>query len=104
MNKDDVKTREVETPVNKHKLVIYAYMMGGEKEDLAAITDPKKIQKFLLRTLIFSIDGEKEVEKNGEEFNQLIRKMHGQDYDFVNLEMAKSMHDSNLDPDKKKDS
>lgn len=103
MNKDDVKTREFETPIDKHKLVIYDYMLGGEKEDLAVITDPKKIQKFLLKTLILSFDGEKDIEKTGEQFYKMLRGIHGVDYDSVNVEMAKSMHNSNLDTDKKKD-
>ena len=95
----DRKTREIETPVDKHKLIIYAYILGGEKEDIHAINEPKKLQKFIVETVIVSIDGE----VNKDKFNHLVRNMHGQDYDFVNLELAKVLVDSAFDSDKKKD-
>jgi len=91
------ETKTIETPVGKNKLVIYTYLLGGDKRRLISEPDPIKSQNIAINALVVSID------EKTENHIKSIEEMHGKDFDFVTIELAKVMNESSWDEDKKKE-
>ena len=89
------ETKTITTPVGKHKVVIYTYLLGGEKRAFISV-DPVEAQKVAIETLIVSIDG------SDKDIMGTMDQMHGKDYDFIFNEIAKVIDDSSYS-DKKKE-
>ena len=83
----DRETRTIEMPIGKEKVSIYTYLTGGEKRKFALQQTDNETQEFAMKNLIQSIGEEKDANK----FVALIDAMHGQDFDFLFLELAKSI-------------
>ncbi len=89
------ETKEIITPVGKHKIKIYTYFLGGDKNDIA-FADPQQAQKLIFERGIISIDG------NSENIVDKILKMHGKDYDFILYHLTQNLIDSSWNEDEKK--
>lgn len=89
----DRKTKVIKTPVGGHEVVLYEWLTGGEKMGLAS-ADPSMTQEFAIKTIVVSVDGNKEGVLSA------IKEMHGKDFDFVFKEMTNTINDSSWEEKK----
>ena len=82
------ETRTIKTPVGNHEVVINSFLTGGDKRKLMQEPDQFKIQEITIQLLVISVDGQKE------NVGKMIDEMHGKDFDYIFLEIAKAMNDS----------
>lgn len=89
-------TKTIETPIEKHKIVVYEYLTGGDKRVIISAGEDRDSQlNAMVKSLIVSVDG------ITEDILQQIDNMHGKDFDFIFTELTKIIEDSNLSPEKK---
>lgn len=81
------ENKTVKTPVEGLEVILKAWLTGGEKRSLIAEADPKKSQEIMIKAVVVSIGGDENVIER-------IDAMHGKDFDFVMLELAKVINDS----------
>ena len=91
----DLKTHVIETPIEKHKVEVRDFLLGGEKRKMVNETDPANQQNLLITTLCISIDGK------SDNVVAALDGMHGKDFDFVLFDLAKVAEDSSLPSEKK---
>lgn len=83
------ETKEIITPVGKQKIVMYSYLLGGEKKSFI-YAEPEKAQDMIIEKLIVSIDG------SNENILERVNNMHGKDYDFIFREISKVIEESSF--------
>ncbi len=89
------ETREIITPIGKQKVVIFTYLLGGEKKSFI-YAEPEKAQDMIIEKVVVSIDG------NSDNILERVNNMHGKDYDFIFQEISKVIEDSTFVEKKKK--
>ena len=87
----------IETPVGKHKVEIFSFLIGRDKREIIQLSDQKQLFDVLIRMLVESVDGENDKAKVFE----MVENFHGADYDFLMLELGKVTTASNYSEEKK---
>jgi hypothetical protein len=90
-------TIKITTPVNKAEVELKPYLTGGDKLDLADVSEEKmkeKVEKMILIAVI-SVNG------NKENILESVRAMHGQDFDFVMDKITTMIEGSAVEKKKK---
>jgi len=87
-----MKTKIIETPIEKHKIELKTFFTGGEKLDLEDINNISRKEQAikLIELTIISIDDKKE------NILKAVRDMHGKDFDFLQIEIGKIANNSSL--------
>lgn len=117
MNEDKRETKEIITPVDKHKVILKSFITGREKRDMkniyfegvefelqgagaksnkmdmAKITE--KSENKAIETLVVSVNG------NSDKIVDTVLDMKSKDSDFVIAEMNKVTEDDFLSPEPK---
>ncbi len=75
-------THEIETPIEKHKVVLLDWLNGGEKRAITAAKDDDSRAIAMINTLVVSVDGKKE------KVVETLDAMHGKDFDFILTELG----------------
>lgn len=89
------ETKEIVTPIGKQKIILFSYLLGGEKKKFIH-AESEKAQNLILESLIVSIDNSKE------EIIQKVDNMHGKDYDYLFQEIATVIEESTWTKKKEK--
>lgn len=93
-----METRVIETPVNKVRVELKAWLTGADKRKIAQVQDnPAKVQDEMLRMTVLKVGEHSDPNTIMAELD----KMHGKDFDTVVMEILKISEDSSVSPEKK---